>query len=78
MKRLKTIGILLQFIGLILILLFQFFMQEIYTHKTTLSGHNMILVLMPENRSILWAGYILLFAGFILIVFCDFKDNTDN
>ncbi|MBI4651333.1 hypothetical protein HY745_08650 [Candidatus Desantisbacteria bacterium] len=72
MAKLKFLGILFQFIGIILILFFQQFMQEVYTRKVTISGEKMILMIMPENRMVLWIGLFLLIIGFILILIKEF------
>ncbi|MBI5417994.1 hypothetical protein HZA55_08630 [Candidatus Poribacteria bacterium] len=73
MDRIGVIGILLEFVGILCLLIFQMFMCEIYTYKVTLTNKRMILMLMPENRSILWIGYFFVIVGFILIVKEEFK-----
>lgn len=71
--KIGVIGILFEFIGILCLLTFQMFMCEIYTHKITLTNKRMILMLMPENRSILWIGYFLVITGFVLIVTEEFR-----
>ncbi|MBI5207331.1 MAG: hypothetical protein HY934_06005 [Candidatus Firestonebacteria bacterium] len=75
LDKLGIIGILFEFIGIILVLFFQIFMQEIYTRKVTITGKHIILMMVPENRIVLWIGFILLVLGFIFNILKELNLN---
>ena len=74
-KKISALGIMFELIGIIMILFFNFFMQNEYLRKVTPEGKKIILMIVPENRMGLWIGLGLLIVGFIMIVYNEINSN---